>query len=105
MSSFDLGENIKLGSRIAEISLLRHLSSFGFDVRWGQFESYATQEEFRIEAVGLRVETGVSFKSYFLQYRQTYGITLDWGVKAFLGKALTWIASVPPDTFSGMPVV
>ena len=33
MSSFDLGENIKLGSRIAEISLLRHLSSFGFDVR------------------------------------------------------------------------
>jgi hypothetical protein len=105
MGSFDLGENIDLGSRAAEISLLRHLSSFGFNVRWGQFESYATQEEFRIEPVGLRVESGVSFKSYFLQYRQRYGITLDWCVKAFLEKALTSIVSVPPDTFAGMPVV
>jgi hypothetical protein len=104
-SSFELSENMELGSRIAELSLQRHFLDHGFNVHSGQYESTATQEDFQIESVGVRVEKGVSFKPYFLQYRRRYGITLDWSVRAFCEKPIAAIQTGATDIFAGMPVV
>lgn len=102
---FDLDSNWSVEAKLLEYNLGLHLASRGFRVKHGRFVSSATTPAFKIEELGVVVESGVAFKPHYVRQFRKHGFTLDWKVSIFCEKTLDQL-DVRFDPFlAGIPVI
>ncbi|MBE0545246.1 MAG: hypothetical protein IH623_28240 [Verrucomicrobia bacterium] len=101
----DLTKERRIAERVIEFNLGQHLASRGMHVQFGSFVASATRPAFRIADIGLSVESGISFKSYFLHYKRQHGITLDWRVRQFFDQPISALPDTANTILCGLPVL
>lgn len=101
----DLTKERRVAERVIEFSLGQHLASRGMHVEYGSWGVSATQSAFRVADIGLTVESGISFKSFYLHYKRQHGITLNWRVRQFFDQTLNEMPASIKELLLGMPVL
>jgi hypothetical protein len=101
----DLTRNWRIAERVIEYNLGQELIKRGMTVEFGSFGVSATKQAFRISDIGLCVESGISFKSYYLHNHHQHGITVNWKVKQYFDRPISALPESASNLLLGLPVI